>query len=34
MITATAHQSYGKELQLDQDNQVFEIKLKKPQPLL
>ena len=33
-ITANAHQSYGKELQLEKDNQVFEIKLKKPQPLI
>jgi uncharacterized GH25 family protein len=33
-VTATGHQSYGKELQLDKDNQVFEIKLKKPQPLI
>ena len=32
-ITAAGHQSYGKELQLDHDNQVFEVKLKKPQPL-
>jgi len=34
MVTATHHQSYGKELQLEQDNQVFEVKLKKPQPLI
>jgi len=33
-ITASGHQSYGKELQLEKDNQVFEIKLKKPQPLI
>jgi hypothetical protein len=33
-ITATGHQSYGKELQLEKDNQVFEVKLKKPQPLI
>jgi len=33
-VTAPSHQSFGKELQLDQDNQVFEVKLKKPQPLL
>ena len=33
-ITAPAHQTYGKELQLEKDNQVFEIKLKKPQPLI
>ena len=34
MVTATHHQAYGKELQLDQDNQVFIVKLKKPQPLI
>lgn len=34
MITATGHQSYGKELALEKENQVFEIKLKKPQPLI
>ena len=33
-VTAPGHQSYGKELQLDKDNQVFEVKLKKPQPLV
>ena len=30
-VTADHHQSYGKELELDQDNQVFEVKLRKPQ---
>ena len=34
MITATHHQSYGKELQFEHDNQVFQVKLKKPQPLI
>jgi hypothetical protein len=34
MVTAPHHQAYGKQLQLDHDNQVFEVKLKKPQPLL
>jgi hypothetical protein len=34
LVTAERHQSYGKELDLDQDNQVFEVKLRKPQPLL
>lgn len=34
MITASGHQSYGQELELEKDNQVFEIKLKKPQPLV
>lgn len=33
-VTAPAHQSFGKEMQLDHDNQVFEVRLKKPQPLL
>jgi len=33
-ITAPGHQTYGKELQLEKDNQVFEVKLKKPQPLI
>lgn len=33
-VTSPGHQSYGKELQLENDNQVFEVKLKKPQPLL
>lgn len=33
-VTAPGHQSYGKELQLEKENQVFEVKLKKPQPLI
>jgi hypothetical protein len=33
-VTANEHQSYGKQLQLEKDNQVFEVKLKKPQPLI
>lgn len=33
-ITSAGHQSYGKQLQLEKDDQVFEIKLKKPQPLI
>jgi hypothetical protein len=33
-VTMERHQSYGKELQFDKDNQVFEVRLKKPQPLL
>ena len=33
-VTAAGHQSYGKELQLEKNNQVFEVKLKKPQPLI
>lgn len=33
-VIEPGHQTYGKELQLEKDNQVFEVKLKKPQPLL
>jgi hypothetical protein len=33
-VTMERHQSFGKELQFDKDDQVFEVKLKKPQPLL
>jgi hypothetical protein len=33
-VTADRHQSYGKELQLEKDNQVFVVKLKRPQPLI
>ena len=33
-VIAPNHQTYGKELQLDKDNQVFEVQLKKPQPLI
>jgi|HubBroStandDraft_5_1064220.scaffolds.fasta_scaffold579139_2 hypothetical protein len=33
-VTAPEHQSYGRELPLDRDNQVYEVKLKKTQPLL
>jgi hypothetical protein len=34
VVTADHHQSFGKDVELEQDNQVVEIKLKKPQPLL
>jgi hypothetical protein len=34
VVTAAEHQTYGKDLDLNQDNQVFEVKLKKPQPLV
>ena len=34
MVTAPAHQTYGKELQLEKEDQVFEVKLKKAQPLI
>ena len=33
-VTAEHHQSFGKELEVEEDNQVIEVKLKKPQPLL
>jgi len=33
-VTAEHHQSYGKEIELEEDNQVIEVKLKKPQPQL
>jgi carboxypeptidase family protein len=34
MVTAEYHQSFGKDYKLAEDNQVVEVKLKKPQPLL
>jgi hypothetical protein len=34
LVTADHHQSFGKEIDLEEDNQVLEVKLKKPQPLL
>jgi hypothetical protein len=34
LVTAEHHQSFGKELEVTEDNQLFEVKLKKPQPLL
>ena len=33
-VTAERHQSFGKEIELEQDNQTVEVKLKKPQPQL
>ena len=33
-VTADNHQSYGKELELEQDSQLIEVKLRKPQPIL
>jgi len=33
-VTAERHQSYGKEIELEEDNQNIEVKLKKPQPQL
>jgi len=34
VVTADRHQSFGKEYELEHDNQVIEVRLKKPQPLL
>jgi hypothetical protein len=34
VVTADHHQTYGKDIELEEDNQVVEVKLKKPQPLL
>lgn len=34
IVTAERHQTFGKDFELEQDNQVIEVKLKKPQPLL
>ncbi len=34
LVTAERHQSFGKEFELELDDQVIEVKLKKPQPLL
>lgn len=34
IVTADYHQTFGKDYKLNEDNQVVEVKLKKPQPLL
>jgi hypothetical protein len=34
LVTADRHQAFGKEFEIDQDNQVIEVKLREPQPLL
>jgi hypothetical protein len=34
LVTADRHQSFGKDFEVTEDNQIIEIKLKKPQPLL
>ncbi len=34
LVTAERHQSYGKEIELEEDNQLIEVNLRKPQPLL
>jgi hypothetical protein len=33
-VTAERHQSFGKEIELEQDDQSIEVKLKKPQAQL
>lgn len=32
LITAEHHQSFGKEFEIDKEDQVIEVKLRKPQP--
>jgi hypothetical protein len=32
MVTAEGHQSFGKEYEIEKDNPVIEVKLRKPQP--
>ncbi len=34
IVTSEKHQSFGKDFEVEQDNQVLEVILKKPQPLL
>lgn len=34
MVIADQRQTYGQEIQVEQDNQLIEVKLRKPQPLL
>jgi len=34
LVTADHHQSFGKGIDLEEEGQVIEVKLKKPQPLL
>ena len=34
MVTADRHMSFGKEIEINQDDQKIEVKLKKPQPQL
>jgi predicted TIM-barrel fold metal-dependent hydrolase len=34
LVTADHHQTFGKEIELEENDQVIEVKLKKPQPLL
>ena len=32
MVTADHHEAFGKDFEVEKDNQVLEVKLKKPQP--
>ncbi len=34
IVTAPDHQTFSKEFQVDKDNPLLEVKLKRPQPLL
>jgi hypothetical protein len=34
IVTAERHQTFGQDFELEQDDQLIEVKLKKPQPLL
>ena len=34
MVIADQRQTYGQEIEVEQDNQLIEVKLRKPQPLL
>lgn len=34
IVTADHHQSFGKEYEIEEENPLIEVKLRKPQPLL
>jgi Carboxypeptidase regulatory-like domain len=34
MVTAPEHQTFGKEYEIEKDNPVIEVSLRKPQPML
>lgn len=34
LVTSERHESYGKDIEIEKDNQKIDVKLKKPQPLL
>ena len=34
LVTAERHQSFGKEFEVEEDNPLIEVTLRKPQPLL